>query len=717
MKKRILGLMTAVVACFAGFGFASCGETEQEKCDHISISETTLAATCTSKGQINKVCLDCDYVFPAVEIPALGHDLGDSEEFAATCTSAKIIAQQCDRCNEVIEEVIGEALGHDYKQVQETPATCNDPAIRHYECDRDGCTAKTTEVVEGSTALGHNYVHMVEKDVEVSCTQAGEEVWECTNEGCEDSYSNIVSPPLEHLPENEGTIVAPTCTEKGYTSMHCTRPECGEDYQIDLVPELGHSLGNEELINASCDSMGYNRQACERQDCSYEIRSNVVENVAHNFDNSGVCSGCGKGAVDAFALICGDTSIYSIDKVGDEYIVYAPSYKFYTYVVMPAEVLTALYAQNVHSFNVLIGSRTDSVEKALGLNIQGGQDIYKNVYANEMVAAASYAFADENGIFEKDKNGISFGVYYRSRYEMNEAIGEKTVTAYAISFQYNYVFDIENVNTYFKTTMPYTYNQESGIFTFTDVNTEGYNTIVLRKELLEYYLNNGYKTLTVKIDAAAGQHFSKNLTASYGNAQYVTTGNTNSAAVLRDLRLEVLVSGDVTLDLYAVDTYGRPEYAGFSGTAPMDSILLTLEFEQAKPSVTAFVSGNGLISDYVSDLEVTASEPNYTDATATMVYNVTVGEYVYAFINFDSALINEMIAKGYTKVTITIALPGARYIHAELNGTGLTTETRHFGSVAGVEFSEVALTADGTYNVRFFFGETTDVTVTMVFSN
>ena len=74
------------------------------------------------------------------------------------------------------------------------------------------------------------------------------------------------------------------------------------------------------------------------------------------------------------------------------------------------------------------------------------------------------------------------------------------------------------------------------------------------------------------------------------------------------------------------------------------------------------------------------------------------------------------MAQGYTSVTFNISLPSARYINADLNGTGLETVTKQFGGVANVEFDEFALTADGTYNIRFFFGDVTAVTVTVVFS-
>ncbi|MBR4943265.1 MAG: hypothetical protein IKZ28_04460, partial [Clostridia bacterium] len=650
------------------------------------MSETLTAATCTTKGQKSKVCLDCDYVFPAEELPALGHQFGESEEIAATCLSAKVVVQQCGRCNEIVEETIGEALGHDYKLQGESSATCTEPAMNTYKCDRNGCNATKSEVVNGSTALGHNYVHMTEKDVTATCTQAGEEVWECTNDGCEESYCNIVS-PLDHLPENEGTVTAPTCTEKGYTSMHCTRSECGEDYKINLVPELGHSLVDSTSVTASCDTMGYDRKACERDGCTYEVRSNVVANTAHTFDNSGVCSGCGKGAMEVFALTCGDTALYSIEKVGDEYIVYAPSYKLYTYVVMPANVLQALYAQGVYSFNVMLGSRTDNVTKAMAFNIQGGQDINVNVLANEMKEMTSYTFADENGILAKDKDGITFGVYYRVMDELTAAIGETQVSAYAISFQYNIAFSSDNVDSYFKTVLPYTYNQESGAYTFTDVNTSGNNTVTLRQELLQYYYDQGYRTLDITLATAAGQHFAKNLKASATGIETLTTGDTNDmSTTLAGIDLESILSSDLKLDIYCSDHYGT----AWNPEEPMDSFLLSFKWIMPDPEFDV----EDTTTYFKSDL-------NYTYDEESGVYIFTdVNTSGYNTVVVRQELLQYYLNNGYKTLTIMVNAKAGQHFSQNLTakyGDGQTATSGDTNMTAVI--SELSLEALVSGNV------------------
>ena len=89
MKKLILGLMATLMFACSGIAFAGCGgvgsNSSSSVCQHTNVSENVVAATCTEKGQKSKNCLDCQYVFPVEELPALGHDFGESEEFEATC--------------------------------------------------------------------------------------------------------------------------------------------------------------------------------------------------------------------------------------------------------------------------------------------------------------------------------------------------------------------------------------------------------------------------------------------------------------------------------------------------------------------------------------------------------------------------------------------------------------------------------------------------------
>ena len=713
MKKLILTLMTVMSMAFAGLAFAACGggETSSESCAHTNVSEKVTNATCTQEGLITKTCVECTSIVSTEKTPALGHDFMEGETFEATCSTPKTFVQQCERCGESETTELSAALGHNFVFVEEIDASCLAPASTRYECDRDGCTAEKTENVEGSKALGHNYVVLEGQSTEPTCTTPGETFYKCDRDGCGDEYSEVEA-PFGHTPEGAGVETAPTCTLKGYTTYHCVT--CTQDYKQDYVPELGHTLEAGTSVVASCANMGYDRMCCSRTDCDYEEKSNVVANSAHTFNSEGVCTVCEKGATEAFALECADTEIYAIEQKDSYYLVSAPSYTLWTKVMMPVSVLEALYAQNIYSFTIMIGSKSDSEAKAMSARVQGGTAVNLNVSPSELKELCSYTFADAEGIFESAKNGILIEVYYKVMGEENAVLGAPRATSYAISFEYDVLFDIENTKSYFKTSLPFTYNGST--FSFTNINTRGNNTIVLRQELMQYYLDNGYKTMNIMVSTAEGQHYAKNVTVRYGDGQTATTGDTNSyTASLVDLSLEALASGDVKVDIYAVDNYGT----AWAPTAPLDQILLTLTFEKEKSPVTAFISGNGVITDYVSDIPVTETEPVIDGTMEKIVYTFTVENNKYAFINFDAKIINAMMEKGYTSVKFDFTVPSGRYIHSELQGTGIEKVTKAYGEtldVSKVSFDLVSLTKDGTYNIRFMFAVETEVTVTTTYA-
>ena len=208
----------------------------------------------------------------------------------------------------------------------------------------------------------------------------------------------------------------------------------------------------------------------------------------------------------------------------------------------------------------------------------------------------------------------------------------------------------------------------------------------------------------------------------YNSTSFDIVANYNEASATNGKEMFFANGSTVILDLQAIYRDSKAvkfvlcstnSWVAYNQDGSMT--FTNIEFVE-KPSVTAFTSGQGIFTDYGEAVAVTAGTPTYTDTTATTTYNVTVDAYTYTFVSFESILINKMIAGGYTKATVTVALPSARYIHAILDGTGLTPVTKAYGSVASIGFDEFALTNDGSYNVRFYFGETTDVTVTVVFS-
>ena len=704
MKKFILCLMVALTVVFFGLALNGCGESDDKtkNCKHENTKENIVAATCTLDGQKTVVCTDCGDVLSVEKIPALGHELGEGTEYEATCLSPKQTVKQCSRCGEIVTESFGEPLGHDYSDsaISITAATCTEPETVNYECSRCG-SRKSEPKSGGEPALDHQYVHEPSGDTVATCTEAGGTYYEC--ERCGDHYVDVIA-PTGHTPDGAGTVHDATCTLKGYTVKHCST--CGEDYKVDFVPALGHLLVDGSKISATCDHMGYDRKTCTR--CDYEEHYNIISNSAHTFNTNGVCTNCGKKATEAFALMCADDDIFAITKNGAEYTVYAPSYTYWTNVKIPKTVLEGLYRAGVYTLNIYLGSNADNVSKAMAYKIQGGKDVNMNVGSHELKFVTGYTFADKNGIFAAAQDGINIAVYYKEMGQEDKTVGKERVSCYAIRLEYVYDFDIDNSDTYLKTSMNYTYDDAQKAFTFTEVNTQGINEFSIRKGLLEYYYDAGYKILDITLGTATGQRYGKQMVAWSNNAEVKRNDKpTNEHTVtLTGIDLQSVLNYDLDLQCYCSDQYGtewNPDY-------PMDRMIVKLTFVK---DVSVNTSGDGSVLDYGEELTFSASEP-VTDLNSQVItYTFNLTDHVYAFINFNAPLVNEKLAEGYTNVIFTIG-PNSGYKHTILSGTGITSVTKYVGD-GSVSFDAIPLTANGDYHIRIYLAATTDITVTALF--
>ena len=700
MKKLILCLTVALTFVFFGLAFSGCdgcgGKTDNaEDCKHVHVSENIIEATCSLDGQKTVACTDCGYVFPVEKLPALGHDLGEAKVTPADCLLSERRVRQCGRCGEYVEEIVGEPLGHDYEEISTIPATCTEPETVNKECSRCGI-GKTEPKENGQAALGHNYERVTSRDIAATCTTAGEEYYECTR--CKDGYSDVIA-PKGHTPDGDGEVFEPTCVLKGYILKHCT--VCNENYKENFVEALGHDLEDGYTVAATCDRMGYDTKVCSR--CDYEEKCNVTQNAPHTFDASGVCTSCRKKATDSFALTCEGSELFAITQDGNIYTVYAPSYKWWNKLVMPAEVVQALYEQGVYSFNIKLGSNADPEIKAMSIQVQGGTAVNLNVSLNEMKEIETYVFADEDGVFASAEDGIMFEVYYRVMAELDELVGKPRATCFAICFEYEIPFKAGDESTYFKTTLPYSYDGASGIYTFTDVKNNEFNMISLRGELLEYYSDLGYKALDITVGTAAGQHYGKNIVASSNGEVIVASGNINDMAVtLKGIELQSLLGYDLDLACYCTDHYGT----GWDPEDPFDRILVTLTFVN---DVYAYEETSGTPIRYTS-----VAEGNTVTYTFESVPNATFNRFY-----FNESFIAEKIAAGYTGVSFVIDTWGSKaatlYENDTVKGSVTTNGSDPFD--CGV----IPLTEDASYYIRLYHNLPTgnakpsDITVVVQF--
>ncbi len=219
----------------------------------------------------------------------------------ATCDKPKT----CTKCG----ETEGKALGHDFEKKSEVEATCTEAGEIVYECTRCGKEKK-----EAKDALGHEYKVST---TAATCTKAGKKVSKCTR--CGDVKEESVIEALGH--DYKTTTTTATCTKAGETVKKCSR--CGDE-QKTTTPALGHNY-KVTTTTATCTTAGKKVEKCTRCGDTKETtiaalghKECIVFNSeyhwtecercdkelgkkeAHKFNDKNVCTVCGykKSAVD-----------------------------------------------------------------------------------------------------------------------------------------------------------------------------------------------------------------------------------------------------------------------------------------------------------------------------------------------------------------------------------------------------------------------------------
>lgn len=141
-------------------------------------SEMTVAPTCTSDGYTLVVCVRCAKSYQKDVVAALGHDYA-SETHEPDCTNAGKTVYTCKTCSYSYEDAIP-ATGHTYETTT-TPATCSEYGTVTSTCE---CGYSYTELIP---KLPHTFKDTV---VDPTCDEDGYTLHECTNDGCDYSYTD-----------------------------------------------------------------------------------------------------------------------------------------------------------------------------------------------------------------------------------------------------------------------------------------------------------------------------------------------------------------------------------------------------------------------------------------------------------------------------------------------------------------------------------------------
>ena len=153
-----------------------CGKTKYEiiKAAHTWVNVGEDTATCTEGGKVDQLCEVCG-AEQTIDTEALGHDLDEGTvKTEATCGEAGEMVYACSRCDYTETEEIPATGKHTFVESMKDE-TCTEPAKVGMICEV--CGAEDPEhpatVVDGSEALGHDYVIDAEDEeyVAATCTE------------------------------------------------------------------------------------------------------------------------------------------------------------------------------------------------------------------------------------------------------------------------------------------------------------------------------------------------------------------------------------------------------------------------------------------------------------------------------------------------------------------------------------------------------------------
>ena len=194
---------------------SECGEIIEDGSYHSYEQEETLAATCTSKGEMTYTC-SCGHTYTE-EIDYLDHNSVYAAEEDAH--------RKCDSCGEVLEN----GSYHEYSSEATKVPSCTETGIRTYTCE---CGHSYTEDIPMES---HTEVDGAEADVHVKCGVCGEVIEDGT-------YHNYSA---------EETLAA-TCTTVGEKTYSCS---CGHTYTEEIAA-LGHKKSDESAGSTTCARCG-----------------------------------------------------------------------------------------------------------------------------------------------------------------------------------------------------------------------------------------------------------------------------------------------------------------------------------------------------------------------------------------------------------------------------------------------------------------------------
>ncbi|MCM1364356.1 MAG: fibronectin type III domain-containing protein [Faecalibacterium sp.] len=208
--------------------------------------------TCNFEGYTTHICEYCnDYYINSIVEP-LGHDRSIIMDFTdSTCTNIGTKTAKCSTCGE-IETVEIPLKAHTHSDwIVDAVADCTNSGQRHISCN----VCKQVLQFEVSAPLGHHYTvtHM-----SPTCVKEGVDLYTCS--ACGNSYSEVVSPKLNHDLTDWQEIQAAGCTQNGVRERKCLNCDYIEKSEIGAVGHKTSSWITDKVPD--CENSGYRHRDC-----------------------------------------------------------------------------------------------------------------------------------------------------------------------------------------------------------------------------------------------------------------------------------------------------------------------------------------------------------------------------------------------------------------------------------------------------------------------
>lgn len=293
----------------------SSGETIAKK-EHTWVKQDNIPATCEKGGMEVEKCSVCGETKETQISNPLGHDYGEWKVTKEpTCTKYGTKKRICKRCNEYEIDVI-DPTGHQHtKIIDQKKATCEE---KGYSGDLycEDCRL-IIQLGHDIAATGHTWD---DGEITKEPTQTATGIKTYTCKTCHKTRTETI-PMLKGHHWDDGTITKePTCTEPGEKIHHCTDEDCNESY-TETIKATGHQ--HTRLINqkeASCEEEGYTGDTyCVT--CGKKLAvGKMIAKTDHDWTITEIPATCEQDGVRTYTCdICHTTKSEPIKAIGHSY--------------------------------------------------------------------------------------------------------------------------------------------------------------------------------------------------------------------------------------------------------------------------------------------------------------------------------------------------------------------------------------------------------------